>query len=151
MINDIDGVKFLLARLSGLRGYPREPVARAELARIACQTANELDDVRRAVDSILADWDKCPVPSELRKAIFEAMPPRPKIKCALCYGSGFLVDPYLITRERDPLTGHLKKTVVKITRAEERELAPQLSELYKGLALAPQEIVDSAVKCGCRA
>jgi hypothetical protein len=151
MIQDIDGTKFQLARLAGLRGYPKDPVARGELVRVACATASALDDVRKAVETVVNDWERCPVPSELRKLIFECQPPAPKRYCIACEGVGFIVSPYLITRERDQITGRMGKTVQKITRAEERELQPKLSDLYHGAALADQEILDAAEKCGCRA
>ena len=140
MIDDIEGARFLVARMAGLPRYPKDPVARNELVRSACVTATVLDDIRRAVDLIVKDWDRCPVPSEFSKVIQICLPQRAKRQCDICGGVGFVVHPYLITRERDALTGYMRKTVAKITRAEERELE-----------LASQEIVDAAEKCRCAA
>lgn len=151
MIDDIDGVKFQLARLSGMPGYPKDPVARGELIRIACATAPAIDAVRRAVDLIVNEFERCPVPSALRKVIFGCLPPRAKRQCVACEGVGYLVFPFLITRERDVFTGKSRKAAVKITRIEERELQPKLFALYAGSAMSPQEIVDGAEKCGCTA
>jgi hypothetical protein len=69
-------------RLKAMRGYPRDsertvdmhgqPIpGDAELIRVARKYAPPGETLRKVVDRILEDWDKCPQPSELRKAIQE--------------------------------------------------------------------------------
>lgn len=75
-------------RMAGLKGYPREIEAQAELIRAACKNADRIETVRATVDAIMETADRCPYPSELANAIYERTPKKRR-GCPACNWTGY--------------------------------------------------------------
>lgn len=84
--SSVDQIAEQVYRLRALKGYPRDsekavdmhgkPIpGDAELIRVARKYAPSPDDLRKVVDRVLEEWEKCPAPAELRRCIQEMCAP----------------------------------------------------------------------------
>lgn len=77
MISDESALEEI-TRMSQLAGYPREKAALMELVK-ALQSAESIDHAKSTITEFLDDWNrtKCPLPAEIKKALYSSRPEGP--------------------------------------------------------------------------
>jgi hypothetical protein len=137
----LDAYTIEIRRLQALRGYPKDET---ELLRIARKYARSIPHLRKAVSNLLENQERCPAPAIVRESLDHIVTSEPKPKCPFCDGSGYRVVFKLVTKNRDPETGKLSKTVESLTEPQYKQLCEVLPEWGE------QQAVEAAEKCQCR-
>jgi hypothetical protein len=139
---DADELRYQIARLAGLKGYPREIVAVRELVRVLA-LCDDLLHVLRVVDDLAESATDCPSPARLRALIYEKRARALRRRCDVCCGEGFRSVPNLVTYRPDSLIVESQQPMPEMSWEEALEFTTRLPK--------QQTILSVAVPCGCRA
>lgn len=136
---DADELRYQIARIGGLKNYPREVAAVRELIRVLALCDNRAH-VFRVIDELAESANECPSPARLRALIFEKRSKVHRKRCEMCGGEGVRSVPCLVT------TG-------SHYQVESQEPMPDMSwpDAMEFTAKLPerQTVVGVAIPCKC--
>ena len=93
---DADELRYQIARIAGLKNYPREIAAVRELIRVLALCDNRAH-VFRVIDELAESATECPSPARLRALIYEKKAKAHRNRCEACGGEGVRSVPCLVT------------------------------------------------------
>ena len=138
---DAAEVRRQVARLSGLRNYPREKTGQGELIRFLALAENT-EHMRRVIDEILESSPECPPPAKLRGIVFDLRPKSKRVRCATCAGEGYRSVPMLVTYRGNSYNIDQQQPMPEMGFDEAEEFAARVP--------AHQAVLSCAVACHCR-
>lgn len=138
---DADELRYQIARLGGLKNYPREVVAVRELIRVLALCDDTLH-VRRVIDELAESATECPSPARLRAMVYEKRAKSKRVRCHLCAGEGFRSVPMLVTYKGGSYQVESQQPMPEMGWEEADEFTAQLPPT--------QTVVSCAVLCQCR-
>lgn len=142
---DADELRYQIARIGGLKNYPRETVAVRELVRVLALCDN-LPHVHRVIDDLAESATECPSPARLRAMLFEKRLKSKRARCHDCAGEGFRSVPMLVTYRERTYEVETQQPMLEMGWEEAMEFAADLVGVR-----ANQAVLSCAVPCHCNA
>jgi hypothetical protein len=93
---DADELRYQIARIAGLKNYPREIAAVRELIRVLALCDNRAH-MYRVIDELAESATECPSPARLRAVVYEKKEKARRKRCPICSGEGVRSVPCLYT------------------------------------------------------
>lgn len=137
---DADELRYQIARIGGLKGYPREVVAVRELIRVLA-LCDDVQHVHRVIDDLSESAPECPSPARLRALIFEKRTKAKRNSCLLCSGEGYRSVPLLVTYKGGSYQVESQMPMPDVSWEDADLMAAKLP--------AHQTILGAAVPCVC--
>jgi hypothetical protein len=141
--SDANELRYQIARIGGLKGYPREIVAVRELIRVLA-ICDDAPHVVRVIDELAESATECPSPARLRALIFEKRTKAKQNRCGSCAGEGFRSVPMLVTYSGG-YSVEIQQPMPEMSWGEAAEFAEKLAAVPTN-----QTVLSCAVECHCR-
>jgi hypothetical protein len=141
---DANELRYQIARIGGLKNYPREVVAVRELIRVLA-LCDDTPHVLRVIDELAESATECPSPARLRAMVFEKRAKAKRNKCPTCAGEGYRSVPMLVTYRG----GYTVETQQPMPEMDWEE-ADKFAEMLAANPTANQAVLSCAVACHCR-
>ena len=138
---DADELRYQIARIGGLKNFPREVVAVRELIRVLALCDNRAH-VFRVIDDLAESATECPSPARLRALIFEKKSAAKRNHCPLCAGQGQRSVPLLVTYQSGSFTTEAEQPLPDLSWEDAAEFTAKLPP--------SQTVLSVAIPCNCR-
>ena len=140
---DANELRYQIARIGGLKNYPREVVAIRELIRVLA-ICDDAPHAVRVIDELAESATECPSPARLRAMIFEKRVKSKRRKCETCAGEGFRSVPMLVTYREKTYQVESQQPMPEMSWSDAMQFNEDLAEVR-----ANQSVLSCAMPCHC--